>query len=156
MNFYLQQSDHLCDKLMHQSVTEVTETLVAKLDDERKTHETVQLSDTNADRWLLRVHTSRSSSDIYSWQFTGSRAARGWDLTCTICAPREMLHSRVASRPDPPDWGKNCLPSISIPFVPPRRTAGYHLEASGQSLMSLRGGNEQIQLGSLTIQYQTP
>lgn len=79
MNFYPQQSDHLCDKLMHQSVTEVTETFVAKLDDERKPRESVQLSDTNADRRLLRAHTSRSSSDIYS-----SRAARGWDLTCTL------------------------------------------------------------------------
>lgn len=84
MNFYPQQSDHLCDKLMHQSVTEVTETFVAKLDDERKPRESVQLSDTNTDRRLLRAHTSRSSSDTYSWQFTGSRAARGWDLTCTL------------------------------------------------------------------------
>lgn len=41
MDFYPQQSDHLYDKLMHQSVTEVTETLVAKLDDERETRETV-------------------------------------------------------------------------------------------------------------------
>lgn len=29
-----------------------------------------------------------------------------------------MLHSRVASRPAPPDWGKNCWPSNSTPFVP--------------------------------------
>lgn len=29
-----------------------------------------------------------------------------------------LLHSRKALRPDPCDWGKSCLPSSSIPFVP--------------------------------------
>lgn len=46
MDFYPQQSDHLCDKLMHQSVTEVTETFVRG----RHARPSAQLRDTNADR----------------------------------------------------------------------------------------------------------
>lgn len=69
--------------------------------------------------------------DIYSWQFTGSRAARGWDLTCTMCSQGDVaFKGSIKARST---WLRKELLALYLHSICPRKKDCWLPSGSKQS-----------------------